>query len=133
MYGIFDFAAAMWRPLLLECPDVIVGTPSRILGHVHAGNVNLKSTVEMVVIDEADLLFSFGYEQDMRSLLTWVIVIGFITYFLRSFDHFFTWKLKKGKKKGKGGVLDIALFTWVKLKNRSALQYPKWRTDRQWH
>lgn len=60
------------KPLLLECPDVIVGTPSRILGHVRAGNIDLKSTVEMVVIDEADLLFSFGYEQDMRSLLTFL-------------------------------------------------------------
>ena len=71
----------MCRPLLLECPDIIVGTPSRILGHVHAGNVELKSTVEMVVIDEADLLFSFGYEQDMRSLLTSVILLAF--YLLR--------------------------------------------------
>jgi len=58
-----------------------VGTPSRILGHVRAGNVELKSTVEMVVIDEADLLFSFGYEQDMRSLLTSVILLAF--YLLR--------------------------------------------------
>ena len=57
----------------MECPDIIVGTPSRIIGHVSAGNVELKSSVEMVVIDEADLLFSFGYEQDMRSLLTLVI------------------------------------------------------------
>ena len=78
----FYYIAAICRPLLLECPDIIVGTPSRILGHVHAGNVELKSTVEMVVIDEADLLFSFGYEQDMRLLLTSVIVIYFKTHFL---------------------------------------------------
>jgi len=59
----------VYRPLLLENPDIIVGTPSRILSHVRAGNIELKSTVEMVVIDEADLLFSFGYEEDMHSLL----------------------------------------------------------------
>lgn len=82
--GIFHSVAAVCRPLLLECPDVIVGTPSRILAHVRAGNVDLKSTVEMVVVDEADLLFSFGYDQDMRALLTSVIIIGFVTYFLRS-------------------------------------------------
>jgi len=52
-----------------------VGTPSRILAHVQAGNVELKSSVEMIVIDEADLLFSFGYEQDMRSLLKSVILL----------------------------------------------------------
>ena len=63
----------MCRPLLLECPDIIVGTPSRILGHLDAGNIVLKSSVELVVIDEADLLFSFGYEHDVRSLLTSVI------------------------------------------------------------
>jgi len=68
------------RPLLLECPDIIVGTPSRILGHVRAGNVDLKTGVEMVVIDEADLLFSFGYEQDVRSLL--MLVIFFVSLFI---------------------------------------------------
>jgi len=66
---------------LLESPDIIVGTPSRILGHVRAGNVDLKTSVEMVVIDEADLLFSFGYEQDVRSLLT-LVVISVITIHL---------------------------------------------------
>jgi len=63
------------RPLLLECPDIIVGTPSRILAHVQAGNVVLKTSVEMIVIDEADLLFSFGYEEDMRSLLKLVMLL----------------------------------------------------------
>jgi ATP-dependent RNA helicase DDX56/DBP9 len=60
------------KPLLAENPDIVVGTPSRILGHVRAGNVDLKSSIEVVVIDEADLLFSFGYEQDMRALLTYL-------------------------------------------------------------
>jgi len=65
------------RPILLECPDIIVGTPSRILGHIGAGNIDLKATVEIVVIDEADLSFSFGYEQDMRSLLTSVSCVSY--------------------------------------------------------
>ena len=63
-------SADVCRPLLLESPDIIVGTPSRVVGHVRAGNIELKSTVEMVVIDEADLLFSFGYKHDVHSLLT---------------------------------------------------------------
>jgi len=67
------YVADVCRPLLLECPDIIVGTPSRVVGHVRAANIELKSTVEMVVIDEADLLFSFGYEHDVRSLLTSVL------------------------------------------------------------
>jgi ATP-dependent RNA helicase DDX56/DBP9 len=56
------------RPLLSEKPDIVVGTPSRILAHVRAGNLELHA-VKMIVIDEADLVFSFGYEQDFKKLL----------------------------------------------------------------
>jgi len=66
---------ATCRPILLECPDIIVGTPSRILGYIRAGNIDLKATVEMVVIDEADLLFSFAYDISLP-------VIYHIIYFL---------------------------------------------------
>lgn len=69
-----DFAM-QFRPLLAENPDIVVGTPSRILGHIQAGNIDLKNSVEMVVIDEADLVFSYGYEQDLRALLTYVVYL----------------------------------------------------------
>merc|ERR1712038_858145 len=48
------------RPLLMEKPDIIVGTPSRILAHLQAGHMTLKQSLEMLVVDEADLVFSFG-------------------------------------------------------------------------
>ena len=54
----------------MEKPDIVVGTASRILAHVAAGNLYLKDSLDMVVIDEADLLLSFGYENDTRTLLT---------------------------------------------------------------
>ena len=83
----------------LEKPDIIVGTPARILAHLkdkvryyppslspppspllpafaHAQythccmqTLRLKKSLEMLVIDEADLLFSFGYEEDLKNLL----------------------------------------------------------------
>ena len=53
----------------MEKPDIIVATPSRLLAHIRAENVKLKETLEMLVVDEADLLFSFGYEEDVRELL----------------------------------------------------------------
>nr|KAG5690428.1 hypothetical protein BaRGS_026475 [Batillaria attramentaria] len=56
------------RPLLVEKPDIVVGTPSRILAHLRAGNLELHA-VQMVVIDEADLVFSFGYEKDIKKLI----------------------------------------------------------------
>lgn len=57
------------KPLLVEKPDIIVGTPSRILQHMKAGNLDLKQSLEMLVIDEADLVFSFGYETEIKELL----------------------------------------------------------------
>ncbi|GFR82725.1 ATP-dependent RNA helicase dbp9 [Elysia marginata] len=56
-------------PVLMEKPDIIVATPSRLLAHIRAENVKLKETLEMLVVDEADLVFSFGYEDDVRELL----------------------------------------------------------------
>ncbi|XP_076461851.1 putative ATP-dependent RNA helicase DDX56 [Babylonia areolata] len=56
------------RPLLAEKPDIVVGTPSRILAHLRAGHLELHA-VQMVVVDEADLVFSFGYETDIKKLL----------------------------------------------------------------
>ncbi|XP_035247666.1 probable ATP-dependent RNA helicase DDX56 [Anguilla anguilla] len=57
------------RPILMEKPDIVVGTPSRVLAHLSAQNMNLQSSLEMLVIDEADLIFSFGFESDLKSLL----------------------------------------------------------------
>lgn len=54
----------------MDNPDVVIGTPSRVLAHLKAGNMILKDSLELVVIDEADLVFSFGYETDMKALLT---------------------------------------------------------------
>ena len=53
----------------MERPDVIVGTVSRVLAHVEAGHVTLRDSLEILVIDEADLIFSFGYEADLKKLI----------------------------------------------------------------
>lgn len=55
----------------MEKPDVVVGTPSRVLAHISARNLVLHSSLEMLVVDEADLLFSFGFEADLKNLLWW--------------------------------------------------------------
>ncbi|CAK6976466.1 probable ATP-dependent RNA helicase DDX56 [Scomber scombrus] len=57
------------RPILMEKPDVVVGTPSRVLAHLNAQNLILHSSLETLVVDEADLLFSFGFEADLKNLL----------------------------------------------------------------
>ncbi|XP_077353515.1 putative ATP-dependent RNA helicase DDX56 [Festucalex cinctus] len=57
------------RPILMEKPDVVVGTPSRVLAHLNARNLSLQTSLETLVVDEADLLFSFGFEDDLKNLL----------------------------------------------------------------
>ncbi|KAF5906895.1 putative ATP-dependent RNA helicase DDX56, partial [Clarias magur] len=56
------------RPILMEKPDVVVGTPSRVQAHIKAQNLALNA-LEMLIIDEADLLFSFGFEADLKNLI----------------------------------------------------------------
>nr|XP_058973440.1 probable ATP-dependent RNA helicase DDX56 [Pocillopora verrucosa] len=58
------------KSLLMECPDIVVATPSVLLGHVQAKNIDLKASLQMLIIDEADLVFSYGYEHDLKSLLS---------------------------------------------------------------
>lgn len=60
---------ASQRAVLMEKPDVVVGTPSRILNHLQQDNLKLRDSMELLVVDEADLLFSFGFEEELKSLL----------------------------------------------------------------
>ncbi|KAL1509910.1 hypothetical protein ABEB36_004574 [Hypothenemus hampei] len=60
------------KPLLMEKPDIIVSTPARCLQHSKAGNLDLKKSLEILVIDEADLVFSFGYENEVKQLLDYL-------------------------------------------------------------
>lgn len=57
------------RAVLMEKPDVVVGTPSRILNHLQQDSLKLRDSLELLVMDEADLLFSFGFEEELKSLL----------------------------------------------------------------
>lgn len=58
----------------MEKPDIVVSTPSRVQAHINAQNLQLQTSLEMLVIDEADLLFSFGFEADLKSLLWYVFI-----------------------------------------------------------
>lgn len=60
--------------LIAEQPDIIVGTPSRILAHIGSGALTtLKQTLRYFVVDEADLLFGFGFEGDLQTLISQTI------------------------------------------------------------
>lgn len=57
------------KSLLADKPDMVVATPSRALAHLKAGNMKLKDDLAVMVVDEADLVFSFGYEDEIKELL----------------------------------------------------------------
>ncbi len=47
---------------------VVVGTPGRVLDHIHRGNLDL-SHVEVAVLDEADRMLDIGFRPDIEKIL----------------------------------------------------------------
>ena len=58
---------AVQRSLLAEKPDIVVATPAGARAHLKESSLDL-SKLSTLVIDEADLVLSFGYEVDMQVL-----------------------------------------------------------------
>ena len=54
--------------LLSKSPDFIFATPSKLLANMHNGTINMKN-FEILVIDEADIMFSYGYEKELNELI----------------------------------------------------------------
>ncbi|CAN6609117.1 ATP-dependent RNA helicase Dbp9p [Trichomonascus vanleenenianus] len=53
--------------LLADSPAIIVATPARAVVHVNNGNIDA-SQLKYLVIDEADLVLSYGYDEDLAQL-----------------------------------------------------------------
>ena len=49
-------------------PEIVVATPGRLLDHVGQGTIDL-STVEILVLDEADRMLDMGFIRDIRRIL----------------------------------------------------------------
>ena len=58
---------AVQRSLLADAPDVVVATPARASVNVNSGALSLESLAHLV-LDEADLVLSYGYEDDLRNV-----------------------------------------------------------------
>ena len=58
----------IFRRALSMHPDIVVGTPTQLLVQVRAGL--LSTHLQWLIIDEADLLFTYGYEDETRALLS---------------------------------------------------------------
>jgi ATP-dependent RNA helicase RhlE len=53
---------------LREGVDIVVATPGRLLDHVQQGTIDL-SSVEILVLDEADRMLDMGFIRDIRKVL----------------------------------------------------------------
>jgi ATP-dependent RNA helicase DeaD len=53
----------------LETADVVIGTPGRILDHLHRGTLNLKH-VKILVLDEADRMLDMGFIDDVETIIS---------------------------------------------------------------
>ncbi|KAL8793172.1 MAG: hypothetical protein Q9195_004202 [Heterodermia aff. obscurata] len=56
---------AVQRSLLADLPDIVVATPARISQNINTSALSLEN-LKHLVIDEADLVLSYGYEDDLQ-------------------------------------------------------------------
>ena len=52
----------------LRTADVVVGTPGRLTDHIQRGTINL-STVNILVLDEADRMLDMGFKDDVEIII----------------------------------------------------------------
>ena len=53
--------------LLRKVPDILIGTPGRMIEHLNAGTLKLND-VEVLVLDEADRMLDMGFAEDIQRL-----------------------------------------------------------------
>jgi ATP-dependent RNA helicase RhlB len=66
VFGGMDYRRQ--RDALQGSPDLLVGTPGRLIDYEHQGATTFRD-VEILVIDEADRMFDMGFIRDLRKIL----------------------------------------------------------------
>ena len=66
VFGGMDYR--LQREQVKAIPDLLVGTPGRLLDYEQQGAVTFRD-VEILVIDEADRMFDMGFIRDLRRIL----------------------------------------------------------------
>eukprot|EP00457_Paulinella_chromatophora_P003003 gb/GEZN01003008.1/.p1 GENE.gb/GEZN01003008.1/~~gb/GEZN01003008.1/.p1 ORF type:complete len:727 (+),score=173.68 gb/GEZN01003008.1/:29-2209(+) len=54
---------------LKERPSIVISTPTRLIDYLENNILSLKHSLKLLVVDEADLVLSYGYEDDVKTLL----------------------------------------------------------------
>lgn len=58
---------AVQRSLLADAPDIIITTPARAAANLNSSALSLENLAHLV-IDEADLVLSYGYDEDLQNV-----------------------------------------------------------------
>lgn len=66
VFGGIDYRKQ--RDAVRKAPDILIGTPGRLLDYEHQGATTFRD-VEVLVIDEADRMFDMGFLPDLRRIL----------------------------------------------------------------
>ncbi|MBB2496589.1 DEAD/DEAH box helicase [Aquipseudomonas ullengensis] len=53
--------------MLRRVPDILIGTPGRLIEHLNAGTLKLND-VEVLILDEADRMLDMGFSEDVQRL-----------------------------------------------------------------
>lgn len=56
------------RAMIRSCPQVIIGTPGRIIDHVEKGSIKLHAC-KILVLDEADRMLDMGFAPQIKRIL----------------------------------------------------------------
>lgn len=69
--------------LKAEKPDIVIGTPKKICEYIQAHVLDqLKKELQFLVIDESDLMFSFGYKEDLLKVLEFIPKSGMQSFLM---------------------------------------------------
>jgi ATP-dependent RNA helicase DDX56/DBP9 len=58
---------AVQRSLLADSPDIVIATPARASANINSSALSLDK-LEHLIIDEADLVLSYGYDEDLQNV-----------------------------------------------------------------
>ncbi len=58
---------AVQRSLLADSPDIVIATPARAYANLKSSALSLEN-LAYLVIDEADLVLSYGYDEDLQNV-----------------------------------------------------------------
>jgi len=67
--GVMSDDITKQEAMLRDAPPILISTPASLLRHIKQKTLDLRTSVEMVVIDEADLILSFGYKEDVDEII----------------------------------------------------------------